>query len=64
LRDLADRCAAIGLQFGSFPAAELFYRLESLRLNGFINSAHTGKDPSGKGLYSYDLTPEARELIG
>jgi hypothetical protein len=51
-------------RFSLFPTAELFYRLENLRLQGFISSKEVAKDSSGKGLYIFDLTPAAREILG
>lgn len=50
-------------RFSLFPTAELFYRLENLRLQGFLSSKETAKDSSGKGMYSFDLTPAAREIF-
>jgi hypothetical protein len=50
-------------RFSLFPAAELFYRLEYLRLQGFLISKETARDSSGKGIYSFDLTPAAREIL-
>jgi len=51
-------------RFSLFPTAELFYRLENLRLQGFISSKEVAKDSSGKGLYIFDLTPAARDILG
>lgn len=50
-------------RFSLFPSAEIFYRLENLRLQGFLSSQETSKDSSGKGIFSFDLTPAAREIF-
>jgi hypothetical protein len=50
-------------RFSLFPPAELFYRLENLRLLGFLDSQEIAKDSSGKGIYAFDLTPSAREIF-
>lgn len=53
----------VGARFTALPAAELFYRLECLRLHGFLSCSETG-GVAGKGVYSYELSPEARALTG
>jgi hypothetical protein len=53
---------AIHKRFSLIPTAELFYRLENLRLQGFLSSQEVAKDSSGKGLYTFELTPAAREI--
>ena len=54
---------AIERRFSLVPPAELFYRLEHLRLHGFLTSEQTSRDSSGKGVFSFDLTAAAREVV-
>ena len=50
-------------QFSLLSAAEVFYRLDNLRLLGFISSREVTKDLVGKGIYSFELTAAAREIF-
>jgi hypothetical protein len=50
-------------RFSLFPTPEVFYRLEHLRLLGFLSSLKVDQDSSGKPIYAYSLSAEARELL-
>src|SRR5260370_11397679 len=54
---------AIGERFPTFSVAEMFYRLENLRLLGLLTSVEAELGPYDKQLYLYDLSHEARELL-
>jgi hypothetical protein len=49
-------------RFSHFPPSELFYRLEHLRLLGFLISTEIEKDSSGKAIYSFQLSGDAEEI--
>lgn len=55
-RDLEKR-------FALFSPSELFYRLECLRLLGFLVSTESGRDSSGKPVYLFDLSHAAKLSI-
>ena len=57
----SDRFSAISQKFSYFASGELYYRLEQLRLLGFIVCA--GKHTANPALYIYKLSePYAEEL--
>lgn len=51
-------------QFSQFRASELFYRLEHLRLLGFLDSQKTGQNQDGADRFSYRLSEGYRKEIG
>ena len=50
-------------RFALFPTAEVFYRLEHLRLLGFLSNQKVDQDSSGKPIYAYSLSSETRDLL-
>jgi len=50
--------------FGSMPHSELFYRLETLRLTGLIESKSHGLWPDGNAKYLWQLSTKAKKTIG
>lgn len=50
--------------FTSTPHSELFYRLETLRLKGLIESTSQELWPDGKPKYLWQLSRKAKKIIG
>jgi hypothetical protein len=50
--------------FRSIPRSELFYRLETLRLTGLIETTTQGLWPDGKPKYLWQLATKAKKIIG
>jgi hypothetical protein len=50
--------------FSQFKQSELFYRLETLRLLGFLDNQKSGQDTNGADRFSYRLSESYRKQIG
>lgn len=50
-------------RFSLYPSGEVFYRLECLRLLGFLTSKQVAKDSSGKPIFTFSLSPDVQEII-
>ena len=50
--------------FRSTPASELFYRLETLRLTGLIETKTQGLWPDGKPKFLWQLATKTKRIIG
>jgi hypothetical protein len=48
----------------SIPASELFYRLETLRLTGLLDSKTQGTWPDGAPKYICELSTKTRKIVG
>jgi hypothetical protein len=55
---------AMEKHFPEFNGNELFYRLEKLRLQGFLVSHETRQHTSGEDLYTFELSMAARQACG
>lgn len=51
-------------EFNQMRNSELFYRLECLRLLGFLESQKTGQNVAGSDRFSYRLSEDYRKEIG
>jgi hypothetical protein len=56
--------ATLERTFTSIPRSELFYRLETLRLTGLIESKSQGLWPDGKPMFVWQLSTKAKRIIG